>query len=76
MKEMPYNGGTFEDIAISEEGRRLLGGRLRQLSPNQIQTLFTSAGFEDVPSWVVVFQNRVRQIVDHPGCAATAKART
>ena len=24
MKDMPYNGGTFEDAAISEDGRRLL----------------------------------------------------
>jgi hypothetical protein len=76
MKEMPYDGGTFEDIAISEAGRRLLGDRLRRLSPKQIETLFTSAGFEDVPSWVVVFQDRVRQIIEHPGCSAAAKART
>ena len=49
MKGMPYNGGTFEDVAISEGGRRLLGDRLRQLSAKQIETLFTAAGFEDVP---------------------------
>ena len=51
---MPYNGGTFEDVAISEEGRRLLADRLRQLSRKQIETLFTAAGLEDVPAWTSV----------------------
>ena len=32
MKHLPYNGVTFEDATISEDGRRLLAGRLRQLS--------------------------------------------
>ena len=59
MKGMPYNGGTFEDVAISEGGRRLLGERLRQLSANQIETLFTAAGLEDVPAWTAAFQDRV-----------------
>ncbi len=56
MKGMPYNGGTFEDVAISEGGRRLLADRLRQLSREQIETLFTAAGLEDVPAWTAVFQ--------------------
>ena len=73
MKGMPYNGGTFEDIAISEGGRRLLGDRLRQLSAKQIETLFTAAEFEDVPAWTAAFQDRVKQIVERPACPATAK---
>ena len=73
MKGMPYNGGTFEDVTISEEGRRLLADRLRQLSAQQIETLFTSAGFDDVSEWVATFQDRVRQIAEHPGCRATVK---
>lgn len=68
MKEMPYNGGTFEDVAISDEGRRLLGDRLGRLTPAQIETLFVTAGFDQVPEWVNVFRDRVRQITDHPGC--------
>ena len=71
MKHMPYRGGTFKDAAISEEGRRLLASRLRQLTPGQIETLFTAAGLEDAPSWSAVFQDRVRQIVDRPACPAT-----
>ena len=74
MKGMPYNGGTFQDIAISEGGRRLLADRLRQLSPKQIETLFTAAGLDNVPAWITAFQDRVRQIVDHAACPATTKA--
>ena len=73
MKGLPYNGGTFEDIEISEEGRRLLADRLRQLSPKQIERLFTAAALEDVPAWTAAFQHRVRQIVDRPPCPATTK---
>lgn len=73
MKDMPYNGGTFEDVAISDEGRRLLGDRLRQISAKQIETLFSAAGFDDVSEWTVVFQDRVRQIVDRPACPAFTK---
>lgn len=73
MKGMPYNGGTFEDVTISEEGRTLLGDRLRQLSATQIETLFSAAGFDDVPAWTAAFQDRVKQIVDRRACPATTK---
>jgi len=76
MRGMPYNGGTFQDVAISEGGRRLLADRLGKLSKTQIETLFTAAGFEDVPSWVSAFEDRVGQIVKHPGCPATAAKKT
>jgi len=73
MKAMPYNGGTFEDIAISEGGRRLLGERLRQLSRVQIETLFVAAGLDDVEEWGSAFQDKVRQIVERPACPGTTK---
>ena len=76
MKGMPYDGGTFVDIAITEGGRRLLGERLRQLSPAHIESLFTAARLEDAPAWREVFQDRVRQIVDRPGCPATKKSES
>jgi len=76
MKGMPYNGGTFEDVAISEEGRRLLGGRLSQLRPEQIETLFVVAGLDDIPEWVATFQDKVRQIVEQGACpSSVAKGR-
>jgi hypothetical protein len=73
MRGMPYNGGTFEDVQISEGGRKLLADRLRQLSSTQIETLFTAGGLEDVPAWTAAFQDRVRQIVERPACVATTK---
>ena len=74
MKGLPYNGGTFEEVAISEGGRRLLADRLRQLSAPQITALFATAGMEDVQEWTSAFQDRVRQIVERAACPATAKA--
>ena len=71
MSDMPYKGGTFEDVVISDEGRRLLGDRLRVLSAKQIETLFTTAGFPDPPGWVAAFQEKVRQITDHPACTGS-----
>jgi hypothetical protein len=73
MKQMPYNGGTFDDVTISEGGRRLLGERLRQLTAKQITELFTAAGVENVPEWVSVFQDKVRQIVERPACPAVVQ---
>jgi hypothetical protein len=68
MRDMPYNGGTFEDVIITEEGRRLLGDRLRQLSTSQIEALFRSAGFHDVSQWTSAFEEKVRQIAERPPC--------
>ena len=74
MREMPYNGGTFDDTAVSEGGRRLLGERLRQISPTQIETLFATAGLDEVTKWAAVFQDKVRQIVERPACPGATKS--
>jgi hypothetical protein len=68
MKHLPYGGGTFEDVQISEGGRRLLGDRLKQLSASQIEALFRVAGLDDVPRWVSAFQDKVRQVSDRKSC--------
>jgi hypothetical protein len=73
MKSMPYKGGTFADTTISEEGRRFLGDRLKQLSRSQVESLFASAGLEDVPEWAATFEDKVRQITNRPPCPATTK---
>jgi hypothetical protein len=73
MKNLPFGGGTFQDVQVSEEGRQLLGDRLKQLSSRQIETLFTAAGFEDVEQWVAAFQARVRQISDRTACPSDRK---
>ncbi|HUP40469.1 MAG TPA: hypothetical protein VM115_10145 [Vicinamibacterales bacterium] len=76
MKGMPYNGGTFEDVTISEGGRKLLADRLRQVPAKQVQTLFTAGGFEDVPAWTAAFHDRVKQIVERPACPVTAPTKS
>ena len=62
MKGMPYDGGTFEDVRISEAGRQLVADRLGALTSDQIVTLFRSAGFTDLDQWVSAFEDKVRQI--------------
>ncbi len=69
MKGLPYDGGTFQDARISEAGRRLLGGRLTQISHQQIRALFTSAGFDHVAGWAAAFEDKVRQISDRKPCS-------
>lgn len=68
MKQMPYGGATFEDVRISEAGRRLLAARLTALSTARIEALFTAAGFRDVPRWVAAFQEKVRQVSERASC--------
>ena len=68
MEWMPYDGGTFGEVQVTEGGRRLLGERLKQLSPAQITALFTAAQLDNVPAWVAAFQDKVRQIADRRPC--------
>jgi hypothetical protein len=68
MKDMPYGGGTFEDVAISEGGRRMLAERLRQLPSGRVEALFSTAGFEDTAEWASAFHEKVRQIANRPAC--------
>ena len=73
MRGMPYDGGTFEDVQISEDGRRIVAARLQRFSRADITALFTAAGFEDVPEWVAAFEDKVRQIAERPVCPTSAK---
>ena len=68
MKHLPYKGGTFSDVRISEEGRRVLAQRLSQLTREHIQALFTAARFNDVDRWVAAFERRAGAIVRRPPC--------
>jgi hypothetical protein len=77
LEAMPFKGGHFTPVQISEGGRAWLAGRLTQLSHAQIQALFQSAGFPDPASWratgdvslwVKTFQDKVREIADRPPC--------
>lgn len=77
MRDLPWQGATFEDAAISEPGRQFLAGLLRQLTEPQIRGLFTGARFTDffrnaaaadVDAWTRTFLARVAQIADRPPC--------
>ena len=65
MKTFPYGGGTFPDARISEAGRLELAGRLRQLSPSRIRSIFEYARFSGVDEWVAAFERRVAEIDKH-----------
>lgn len=77
MKGLPWDGSTFEDVRISEDGRRMLAGLLGALSEAQVRALFVGARFtdffrngsaDDVDAWTRTFLARVKQIADRPPC--------
>jgi hypothetical protein len=84
MRSLPYGGSTFNDTQISEEGRVFLGNLLRQLSHEQIRSLFVGARVSEYPhktaagknvdNWVSAFETKVKAIVDRPACP-TSRAR-
>jgi hypothetical protein len=74
MDSLPYQGATFRPVEISEQGRQLLAGKLRQLSLSQMHDLFSGAGFPptgeegDVSGWVRALSDKIRQVADRPPC--------
>ena len=74
MRALPFEGATFEDVQISEEGRALAAQRLMSISEAQIERLFSDARFpqfqagtsdeRDLTAWTAAFRDRVRQIAD------------
>jgi hypothetical protein len=76
MKALPYKGATFPDTQISEAGRQLALSLLRQLSPSQLDTLFSASGVTSFPhvmaearqpsAWTAAFLDKVSQI-EHAG---------
>lgn len=77
MHALPYEGSTFPDTQISEEGRKFLADRLGTFSAKQVRDLFEGARISryplsepDVDRWVSAFQSRVRAITDRAPCPA------
>jgi hypothetical protein len=78
MKRMPHRGATFDDVSISEEGRRLLAARLGKLTEQHVRDLVVAArmpnfdGTDAEPSeidgWVGTFMSKVREITDRAPC--------
>jgi hypothetical protein len=78
MKSLPFEGATFEDRRISEEGRQLLARLLEQISERQLTDLFTAARFaeydavsaasHDVREWVRAFREKVKAVKEGAPC--------
>jgi hypothetical protein len=72
MRALPFEGATFEDVRISEEGRALAATRLLSISQAEIERLFSEARFvqfqagtddgRDLKAWMEAFTSRVQQI--------------
>ena len=80
MRGLPYDGSSFDDEKISEEGRAFLAARLGKLSDDQIRRLFEGVRFtrapskdpeaRDVMNWVRAFQAKRDAIVNRSPCLA------
>ena len=78
MKRLPFGGGTFPEVQISEEGRRLLLGLLEQLTPQQLSDLFAGSGVtafdalsieaRSPDAWMKAMMDKIRQIRDAGPC--------
>jgi hypothetical protein len=78
MRSLPWKGGTFPDVQISEAGRLQLADRLQALTDEDLRAIFRAARFPefqtatddavDLQEWVAAFRMRARQIVDAGPC--------
>ena len=78
MKGLPYQGATFAEHRVSEEGRVKLAALLSQISEAQLVDLFTGSGFvryeqvsaeaRDPGTWARAFRDKVRQVAEGPPC--------
>jgi hypothetical protein len=78
MKTLPFEGATFQDVQISEDGRRFALKLLRPLTPQQLNTLFEASGVagfrtvlgagHDAQAWADAFLDKVNQIASAGPC--------
>ena len=77
MRDLPYDGATFVDADITEEGRVVLAKRLRSLPASEFEQLFAAAGFPDANGddsssapveWARILADKIAQIADRPPC--------
>ena len=84
MKALPFEGATFGEAQISEEGRQFALTLLRQLTRPQLNTLFDASGvaaFREVlrkgypaQAWTDAFVAKVDQIASAGPCVDRDKA--
>jgi hypothetical protein len=85
MRRLPWQGATFPDALISEEGRVQLARQLTALSRDDVRELFRQARFpdyhsgtddeRDLDAWTSAFEHRVDQIVSAGPCPESPRSR-
>jgi hypothetical protein len=78
MRSMPFHGGTFPDVRITETARLQVGRQLASIPDDQVRALFAAARFPEfagapnaasyLDAWDEAFRGRVRQIIDGDPC--------
>jgi hypothetical protein len=78
MRHLPVGGATFQNVDITEAGRRFLADLLDPLTDAQLADLFAGARVDrrrgpldrnvPVSEWVRVFKDRRAQIAGRPAC--------
>jgi hypothetical protein len=78
MEQLPFEGATFPERRISEEGRQFLLALMEQLSRAQLETLFTAsraiafdtviAASRSAAAWATTFADKVREIREAGPC--------
>jgi len=79
MRALPYGGGTFPDVRISEAGRQQFLERVAAIGDAELRDLFSAARFpefysgtddrRDLDAWVAAFHERVRRVTAAGPCA-------
>ena len=80
MRSLPWKGGTFQDVQISEAGRRQIADRLMSIGDADLRDLLRTARFPefqtatddevDLQEWMAAFRSRAHQITDAGPCPA------
>jgi hypothetical protein len=78
MRSLPWKGGTFRDVQISEAGRQQLATRLSAMTDEELRGIFRAARFPefqtatddevDLQEWVTAFRMRTETIGDAGPC--------
>jgi hypothetical protein len=82
MKALPHSGATYDDVSISEAGRRLLASRLSRLEEADIRKLVvgsrlaafdgSEATGDEIRGWIDAFMGKIREISDRAPCPRVA----
>ena len=78
MRALPWQGATFPDATISEDGRRQLARQLAAIPDEDVRNLFADARFpefysgtdddKDLDEWTAAFRHRADQILHAGPC--------